>query len=618
MKCGMAGCGWQVHSRETAMKRKVLIGLAAVIVIVLAVVAVRLLASEPEIRNWYDLYAIGRHLDRSYVLMNDLDSTTAGYEELAGPTANGGKGWEPIGTAVSFPSDGDEQIVGAYPFVGTFDGQGHAIRGLFINRPDENYVGLFRQVGEEGVVENIQVVNATVIGEGTVGGLVGSNSGTMNKCFFSGNLIGSQLVGGLVGATANWASVSNSYSNASVTGDAYVGGLVGANLAGTISSCHATGSVVGENRIGGLVGLNLGANVTGSHFSGNVTGDQYVGGLAGHTVGTVNNSHYDYDEILINGEKIITLGALSGVDFEQWLNNDRFLDVNDRLSQENGCYLINDIDDFKQLLVFGQDSSLKFRLNADLDLATEPDFYVPYLAGEFDGNGHKVSNLSSNLDRVSNVGLFGHLAFGAKLTQLGVENADITGFGYVGGLVGLNMGTVSASYSNGNVTGHEYVGGLVGYSSGTLSSSYAGASVTGDDHVGGLVGYSTGMVSNSYNSGTATGGSHVGGLVGSNDHTVSNSYSSGTVSGTEGVGGLVGQNEHGTVTGSFWDLETSGIEESDGGTAKNTTAMRHIGIFSGAGWNITAVAFGSTNSTFIWNIVNNVTCPFLAWQWQTG
>jgi hypothetical protein len=617
MKCGMAGGGWQVHSRETVMKRKVLIGLAAVIVIILTVVAVRLLVSEPEIRNWYDLHAIRRHLDSSYVLMNDLDSTTAGYEELAGPTANGGKGWEPIGTAVSFPSDGDEQIVGP-PFVGTFDGQGHEIRDLFINYPDENYVGLFRQVGEEGVVENIQVVNATVIGEGTVGGLVGSNSGTMNKCFFSGNLIGSQLVGGLVGATANWASVSNSYSNASVTGDEYVGGLVGANLAGTISSCHATGSVVGENRIGGLVGLNLGANVTGSHFSGNVTGDQYVGGLAGHTVGTVNNSYYDYDETLINGEKTITLGALSGADFKQWLDNDRFLDVNDRLSQENGCYLINDIDDFKQLLVFGQDSSLKFRLNADLDLATEPDFYVPYLAGEFDGNGHKVSNLSSNLDRVSNVGLFGHLAFGAKLTQLGVENADITGFGYVGGLVGLNMGTVSASYSNGNVTGHEYVGGLVGYSSGTLSSSYAGASVTGDDHVGGLVGYSTGMVSNSYNSGTATGGSHVGGLVGSNDHTVSNSYSSGTVSGTEGVGGLVGQNEHGTVTGSFWDLETSGIEESDGGTAKNTTAMRHIGIFSGAGWNITAVAFGSTNSTFIWNIVNNVTCPFLAWQWQTG
>ena len=138
------------------MKRKVLIGLAAVVAIVLIVVVVRDRVYEPEIRDWYDLHAVRRHLDKGYVLMNDLDSTTAGYEELAGPTANGGKGWEPIGTTVSLPSDGDEQIMGAYPFVGTFDGQGHEIRDLFINRPDENYVGLFRYVGEEGVVENVR------------------------------------------------------------------------------------------------------------------------------------------------------------------------------------------------------------------------------------------------------------------------------------------------------------------------------------------------------------------------------------------------------------------------------------------------------------------------------
>jgi hypothetical protein len=51
-----------------------------------------------EIRTWYDLDAIGNNLSGSYILMNDLDSTTDGYEELASPTANGGKGWQPIGT----------------------------------------------------------------------------------------------------------------------------------------------------------------------------------------------------------------------------------------------------------------------------------------------------------------------------------------------------------------------------------------------------------------------------------------------------------------------------------------------------------------------------------------
>jgi len=44
-----------------------------------------------EIQDWYDLYAIKDNLCVSYILMNDLDSTTPGYEELASPTANGGR-----------------------------------------------------------------------------------------------------------------------------------------------------------------------------------------------------------------------------------------------------------------------------------------------------------------------------------------------------------------------------------------------------------------------------------------------------------------------------------------------------------------------------------------------
>ncbi len=113
------------------------------------------------------------------------------------------------------------------------------------------------------------------------------------------------------------------------------------------------------------------------------------------------NSYYNYDEVLINGQNVITIGALSGEDFEQWLANDKFLDVNERLSQENGYYLINNVTDFKQLLAFGQNDTLKFRLTNDLDLAGEPNFYIPYLAGEFDGNAHKISNLSFNFGFVS-------------------------------------------------------------------------------------------------------------------------------------------------------------------------------------------------------------------------
>jgi hypothetical protein len=47
---------------------------------------------------------------------------------------------------------------------------------------------------------------------------------------------------------------------------------------------------------------------------------------------------------------------------------------------------------------------------------------------------------------------------------------------------------------------------------------------------------------------------------------------------------------------------------------KTTAQMQEFTTFSGAGWNIIAVALNETNPTYIWNIVNNVTYPFLSWQ----
>jgi hypothetical protein len=192
--------------------------------------------------DWHDLDAVRGNLAGSYILMNDLDSATAGYEDLAGPTANGGKGWQPIGFLN--PWDG----IGG--FRGTFDGQGHEIHDLFINRPDETYVGLFGVIDEGGVVQNIGVVNADVTGNLGVGGLLGYNDGT----------------------------VSNSYSAGNVTGEGAVGGLVGVNAEGTVSD---------------------------SYSAGNVTGDMGVGGLVGGSTGNVSNSYYDYDDVLINGQNII-------------------------------------------------------------------------------------------------------------------------------------------------------------------------------------------------------------------------------------------------------------------------------------------------------------------------
>jgi len=595
-----------------------------------------------QIANWHHLYNIRDYLNKHFIVINDLDSTTAGYEELASPTANGEKGWEPIG---GWEYGG---------FYGTFDGQGYEIHDLYINRPGESDAGLFGIVDFTGTIENIGVT-ATVSGYSYVGSLVGEM------------------------------------------------GLDGMTDHGTVRNCYATGSVNGYHGVGGLVGGTWKAVVSSCYFTGSVNSDEWVGGLVGISYCDASNSFYNYDEVLINGENIITIGALFGEDFDEWLANDKFLDVNDRLSQESGYYVISDVDDFKQLLAFGQNDSLKFRLINDINLATEPDFYIPYFAGEFDGNSHKISNLSFNFNFISQVGLFGHLAPEGTVTDLGVENVSITGASTIGGLAGNNVGKVSNSYSTGDIIGDRDVGGLVGdnwgtvsdsYSTGsvtgtigyysryigglvgrnefegTVSSSYAIGSVTGGADVGGLAGESFGNVSKSYSSSNVTGESRVGGLIGQHGGSVSDSYSAGSVTGNEDIGGLVGGNNGGgavsnsystcsvtgsvcvgglvgyhwgtvttsystgnvdgdvdvggligaqfgssTVSNSFWDTQTSGQATSDGGTGKNTTEMKDIDTFSGAGWNIFAVTNASErNPAYIWNTVDDVTYPFLSWQ----
>jgi len=427
--------------------------------------------------DWHDLDAIRNNLGGSYILMNDLDSTTAGYEELAAATANEGKGWEPIGSLFVDPIT-HNIIDPADPFTGSLDAQGYEIRDLFVSRPEEDGVGLFGSI-REGVIENLGVANADVTGLRYVGGLVGhacSGGSTVSNCYITSSVTGvtgSEWIGGLMGG--NSGIVRNSYSTGSVTGSILVGGLVGGNW-GTVSDSYSTASVIGESYIGGLVGFQHHGTIINSYSSGSVTGEWQVGGLVGpNNDSTVSNSHYSYGEVFINGRNVITIGALFNEDFDQWLANGRSLDVNERLTDEDGYYAINNVSDFKQLLAFGQDGLLKFRLKNDLDLLNEADFYIPYLAGAFDGNGHRIYNLSFSCDFISQVGLFGYLASGGTVTGVGAENVNVAGQNYVGGLVGENDGTVSDCYSTGRVAGCRSIGGLVGWigwHGGTVNNSY--------------------------------------------------------------------------------------------------------------------------------------------------
>jgi len=253
-------------------RRIVAIAAACVVVIVIAVIFVPRLADTDtvRIRDWHDLHRVRDDLAGSYVLMNDLDATTAGYGELAGPTAGDGKGWEPIGQAVFL----EEGIVGE-PFEGAFDGRGHEIRGLFIARSDENTVGFFGIIGEGAVVHDVGIVGANVTGHFTAGALAATNLGSVSNCYSSGMVTGNSGAGGLVGANGGAAAtISGSYSTASVSGYMVVGGLLGANSRGTVRDSYATGDVsrvYGTNvSFGGFVGRNIEGRIVNSYSTGSV------------------------------------------------------------------------------------------------------------------------------------------------------------------------------------------------------------------------------------------------------------------------------------------------------------------------------------------------------------
>ena len=204
-----------------------------------------------------------------YELARDLDFKSAG--SYASGAVNGkwtsGNGWLPIGLSL----EEDDALVA------TFNGNGHTIVNLYINRQGENQpqvAGLIGYLWGGGNISRLGLVNVDVIGMRDVGALVGYNGGSIIDSYAIGRVSGNDNVGGLAGYSNN---ITSSYAAVNVSGKFRVGGLIGEGH--DIKSSYATGEVSGEDRVGGLAGE--GQEITLSYATGNVSGISDVGGLAG-------------------------------------------------------------------------------------------------------------------------------------------------------------------------------------------------------------------------------------------------------------------------------------------------------------------------------------------------
>ncbi|HEX8988970.1 MAG TPA: filamentous hemagglutinin N-terminal domain-containing protein [Rhodocyclaceae bacterium] len=409
-----------------------------------------------------DLQGMQANLAGKYVLGADID---------AGPTAT----WNSDGSGGYY---GFAQIGPSANFTGTFDGLGHTITGLTINRPAESYVGLFGT--SAGTVRNVGLTGVNVTGKTGVGGLAGLNNGYISDSYAIGTVSG-------VGPTSS------------------AGGLVGISSNGGygISNSYASGSVTGTTNAGGLIGMD--------------------------NAGTVVNSYYDVEVSTINGAHRLTLHGIYDAQFQAWRTNGNRLNIADYLTQDgSGYYQIATQQHLKDMLAFTANPAYNFRLAANLDLAALPGWHVPILAGQFDGASHVVDHLNVN-DSWNPVGFIGILKSGAAVSNLGVTNATVSGGRYVGGLIGQTSNatnSISNSYVTGAITGTSYTGGLVGLANGTITNSYASGTVStsGGSYFGGLAGRNYATITNSYaDVAVAGGGSYLGGVAGWNVGTIASS-----------------------------------------------------------------------------------------------
>jgi hypothetical protein len=214
-------------------------------------------------------------------------------------------------------------------------------------------------------------------------------------------------------------------------------------------------------------------------------------------------------------------------------------------------------------------------------------------------------------------------------------DAAVSGFEKIGGLVGENYaGVIKNCSSVSTVNGGTKVGGLVGVNEflmeqglfipGYITGCCAEGKIEGLFCIGGLVGDNLAKITDSYATADVIGSNRIGGLLGHNyfwigaffPPSVSYCYSVGSVSGSDNVGGLVGVNEGGTVTDSFWDIETSGLWNSDGGMGRTTSQMQMQSTFTNTGWDFIDETANGTEDT--WCILEGQDYPRLWWENKSG
>ena len=378
---------------------------------------------------------------------------------------NGGSGFEPIGSSSN-------------KFKGNFDGQNFTISNLYINRGDENNVGLFGYLNSGVVIENVGLVDVEVYGDSNVGGIAGAGrSSTFKNNSVTGSVSGEGYVGGLVGS-GGLTIFTNNFAKVSVSGSDFVGGLVGAGYKAIFTNNYAIEGVSGNKYVGGLVGGGYKSTFTNSYATGNVNGNGNVGGLIG--AGTLCSATNSYYSTLLTGQINSGCGEGKTTQELQTPTNNIEIYINWDTSvwnfgtsseyprfnwQENQISLgYKKISTCEQLQNINQNLLVNYTLTKDIDCSDSINWnggkgFEPIgsssnkFSGNFDGQNFTISNLFINRSNEEYVGLFGYLNSGVVIENVGLVDVEVYGKNNVGGIAGRwDSVTFTNSYATGIVS----------------------------------------------------------------------------------------------------------------------------------------------------------------------
>ena len=526
------------------------------------------LIGSPDELMWFDKHA---KMTDSAVLTADIT-----INEDVNADAAGLYKWTPIGWYNNYESSAK--------YMGTFDGDGHTISGLYVSMTGSgytsSYVGLFGYAGTDSKISNLTITDSKIEASGSnrgkyVGAIVGT-AYDIENCHVTDSVTvtGRQYVGGVAGSVNNSITASSNAGTVTATANRAGGvtGSVQSDKTTAMTQCYNSGSVTGVTLVGGLVGdLYSGGTISDCYNTGTVTATA-TSGAAGGLTGNFRS------RVIKNAYTSITPSAANAGSVAgklEWDKGQRTLDqvfvprselntVGDlnKCTIQTGDAQLKTAEELKALAStlgdkFAEDSEninqgypiLKWQAGSD-----EPDPDQPTVDPTgWDGRTATQPKQVDGIYQISSAEELKWFADAAKKTTgiKGALTADVDLNHQSWTPIG---GTTADSAFAGILDGAGHTvknlycktkgeAGLFAWNKGTIKNLKVTGKVVSGDCAAAIASQNQGTIENCIADAAVTGGNYTAGITGENNGTITNCTNQGAVSGAQYVGGIAGENK---------------------------------------------------------------------------